>query len=481
MMSHSDKIGTILTKQTPYVILSGGLILFTLLFIKWGLVSALIWAILPFLIITLGYYFIHPEWALLTAFIVNYFIMGLTRYISGMPGGIVMDVCILFTLLILLFSKHNKATSWSEMNNPLLVLSGVWLVYCLVLALNPVGNISNWLAGIRGIAVYLFIFVFLTLALFNKYKYLKLFLFTWSILTLLAVSKALMQKYYGFDEMEKYWLYVVGGARTHIIYSGIRYFSFFTDAAAFGCSMGLSFTVFSIYALYCSKKFFRFYYFFVALAAGFGMMASGTRAAIFIIIAGYALFLLLSKQCRIIIPGLILGISVFVFFRFTYIGHGNIEIRRMRSAFYMDKDESYNVRFVNREKMKVFMKDHPFGVGIGSAKRTEEGDYMYDLPTDSSMVFIWVETGIIGLCIFLSIYIVTLLKGAYDVFYKIKNKELRGCLLALLAGISGMLVAGYGSEILQQFPNGPIIYAMMAFVMMGNQFDKELSQHETEV
>jgi hypothetical protein len=53
--------------------------------------------------------------------------------------------------------------------------------------------------------------------------------------------------------------------------------------------------------------------------------------------------------------------------------------------------------------------------------------------------------------------------------------------LALLAGISGMLVAGYGSEILQQFPNGPIIYAMMAFVMMGNQFDKELSQHETEV
>lgn len=65
----------------------------------------------------------------------------------------------------------------------------------------------------------------------------------WAILTLTAVIKAIWQKYVGFDSAEKYWLYVLGGSTTHIIYSGIRYFSFFSDAANFGAGMGFSMVV----------------------------------------------------------------------------------------------------------------------------------------------------------------------------------------------------------------------------------------------
>ena len=72
----------------------------------------------------------------------------------------------------------------------------------------------------------------------------------WSVLTLIAVGKACMQKFFGFNAAENYWLFVLGGRSTHIIHSGVRYFSFFSDAANFGGSMGLSMVVFSISALY---------------------------------------------------------------------------------------------------------------------------------------------------------------------------------------------------------------------------------------
>lgn len=283
-----------------------------------------------------------------------------------------------------------------------------------------------------------------------------------------------MQKYIGFDASEQYWLNM-GGSRTHIIYSGVRYFSFFSDAASFGCGMGLSMVVFSLVAFYIRSKSFRFYFIAVALLAGYGMMISGTRAAMAVPFVGYAFFLLLSKQWKIMIPGIVLIAFVFVFFKFTYIGQGNTEIRRMRSAFHVTEDASFQARQINQTKMGMFMKDHPFGIGIGKAKRAEPGDYMYQLPTDTSLVYIWVETGVVGLVFFLSIFLITFARGLYDVWFKIQDPQLRGFIGALLAGVAGMLACSYGNETLQQFPNGPIIYVCMAFVFMGRRLDQEIS------
>ena len=334
---------------------------------------------------------------------------------------------------------------------------------------------ADWAAGVRGLAIYLFVFPLLTAVLLNRYKQLKVFLLLWSILTLFAVAKALMQKYIGFDAAERYWLYVEGGSSTHIIYTGIRYFSFFTDAASFGCGMGMSMIVFSITALYIRSKALQIYFIVVALLAGYGMMISGTRAAIIVPFVGYAFFIILSKQWKIIVPGILLLLGAFVFFNYTYIGHGNTEIRRMRSAFNATNDASYKVRLANQAKMREFMPFHPFGIGVGKAKRTEPGDYMYGLPTDTSLVYIWVETGVVGLILFLSIFLTTFARGVYDVWFKIRNKQLRGIMCALLAGVCGMLACAYVNEMLQQFPNGPIIYMCMAFIFMGRSFDKAIS------
>lgn len=462
-----------------YIVLFFSIVIFIFILLNFGWIPSFIFSFLPLTIYLIIKFVEKPLFAYLCVFIINYFIMGLTRYVPSIPAGIIMDILLTFTFFLLIIYSKKHTLQIKDVINPLTLFTVIWLIYCLILLFNPYTNINNWAAGVRALALYFFVFPILTVLLMNQYKYLKMFLFVWSILTILAVGKSLTQKFIGFDSAELYWLNVTGGRRTHIIYSGVRFFSFFTDAASFGCNMGMSMIVFLLAGFFVHSKTLRIYYIIVSLLAGYAMMISGTRAAIYVPFVGFAFFLILSKQWKIMISGIVIILALFVFFKFTYIGHGNADIRRMRSAFNITQDASYKVRQQNQILMKEFMKEHPFGVGIGEAKRAEPGDFLYKLPTDSSIVLIWVETGVIGLSIFLSIFLVTFLKGTYDIWFRIDNRQLRGLLSALLGGVAGMLVSSYGNEMLQQFPNGPIVYMCMAFIFMGPKIDKEINEHAT--
>lgn len=475
-------------QEEKYVGLKAGIAITLLLFLsllavlllKAGVLYGLAFSVLPLLLGLLLLFMKKPLVAFYAVFVANYLIMGITRYVKGLPGGIAMDGLLLLLFAIILIRAGDGYLKGTKAIKPLLVLTGIWLVYCSLLLFVPSAKLSNWATGVRGIAAYLFVLPLLVSFLIRKYSAMKNLLLVWSVLSLLAVLKALIQKYAGFDPFEKYWLYVEEGSRTHIIYSGIRYFSFFTDAASFGCSMGLSMVFFSTMAWYESSKPLKLYLLFVALASGYAMMMSGTRAAMIVPFVGYAVAIVLSKQWKVIVPGVLLILAVFFFFKYTNLGAGNAEIRRMRTAFYATEDASYQVRQENQAKMNVFMDSHPFGIGIGNAKRSEAGDFMYQLPTDTSLVLIWVETGIVGLVLFLSIFLFTLGRGAWDALFRIKNKELRGSLIGMTAGVAGMIACAYGNEMLQQFPNGPILYICMAFIFLGRTFDHQLMENAHE-
>lgn len=469
-----------LRKTLVYLLVGFSLGIIALITLRHGYLPAIIFAITPFLCYFSIQLLKRPVIAFLCVIVFNYFIMGLTRYLPGLPAGVITDGLLLLIILVFLLRTLDGSVDASGSHNPLTLLSAVWLLYCVLLVFNPITSFPDWAAGVRGLALYLFLFPLLTAILLNQYKQLKVFLFIWSVLTLIAISKALMQKFVGFDPAERYWLYVLGGSTTHIIYTGIRYFSFFTDAASFGSAMGMSMVVFSVAAIYMRSSRLRYYYLAVALLACYGMMISGTRAAIAVPFAGYAFYIILSKEWKIIIPGLILIICAFVFFKFTFIGHGNTEIRRMRSAFNVTRDASFEARKSNQAEMRIFMKEHPFGIGIGKAKRAEPGDFMYELPTDSSLVYIWVETGVVGLILFLSIFLITFVRGTYDVWFRIGDRQLRGIISALLSGVGGMIVCAYGNETLQQFPNGPIVYICMTFIFLGRNLDKALSDERAD-
>lgn len=483
-MANSKNQGSIFTPQAIlYTGMVLGLLAILYVSVKFGFIFGLAASCIPLVFYVIVYSIKNPYWAYTLLFIVNYFIMGLTRYVPELPGGVVVDTLIMSCITILLIRSCYRDAGWARAKNGLTLAAIVWMVYCIFELFNPMAVSAAWIKSIRGVAMYFFFISILTPILFYRYKDFKRILFIWTLLTLCAVAKAYMQRNWGFDVFEKRWLYESGGMTTHIIYSGIRYFSIYTDAGNFGSGMGFAMVVFSIAAFYYKNIWVRLYFLAVAFAAGYGMIISGTRGALAVPFAGYALYIFLSKNKTAILLGTTTLVGAFIFLNFTTIGQSNALVRRMRSAFDTE-DASLNVRLDNQRLIREYLADKPFGTGLGmgggKAKEFAPDAYLSQIPTDSWYVMIGTETGIVGLVLYLGILLYILLTGCYWVLFKIKDKQLRGFMAAILAGIFGMMVSSYGNEIFGQLPSGIIIYMCQAFVFLSLRYDKEITENRLE-
>lgn len=438
----------------------------------------------PIIIITILSLLKYPWIILLFIYTVNYFIIGITRYIPIEGISVIMDTLYVIAIaLILIHSALYHNIEWKRAINVLTITGAIWASYCLLEIVNPTASLQGWTLS-RGLTVNGLILTVITSLLCTQYKILKILILLLSIFTLAAIVKTLIQKYHGFDPAEIEWLNA-GGSTTHIIGSGIRYFSFFSDASNLGANMGGACIIFGIYSFFVRSYGFKVYYFIIALLSGYMMLLSGTRGAIIVPIAGLALFTIVSKQTKSIIGGASVLLFMYIFFSFTTIGEGNGSIRRMRSAFYPTEDASFKVRKDNQKKLGSYLKYRPFGEGLGLS-----GDglgvkvsnrFTTSIPTDSWYVKIWVETGIIGLILYLGMIFSTIFRGAWIIMFHIKNPELKGLLSGLLCGIFGMFLSSYGNSFWGQFPTMIIAFTSLSIILNGKLFDQELENKKNPI
>lgn len=150
------------------------------------------------------------------------------------------------------------------------------------------------------------------------------------------------------------------------------------------------------------------------------------------------------------------------------IGQGNSQIRRMRTAFDPN-DASLQVRLNNQKILKNYLASRPFGGGIGhggtKAQKYLPNAFLSNVATDSWYVLIWVEQGIIGLLLHLSILFYIMGKASFNVMFRIRDPILRYKISALIAGMAGIMVASYGNAVLGQMPTALLIYATMAIIL----------------
>lgn len=460
-------------------LLLGGAAAIAYAFTRFGLPAGAAIALLPAGLCLLWVSLRNPMVAMMGMLMVNYYIMGIGRYLPTFPSGVILDAAIFYNLLILVLQAFVHRVPWRQAGSGLTLVAAVWTVYCLLELVNPeTVSASGWISSFRSVAMYFLLTVVLTQITLGRYKYLKYMLAIWSVLTLTAVAKACIQKYVGFTAAENYWLWVLGGHVTHIIYTGVRYFSFFSDAANFGAGMGFSMVVFSIAALYYRNKWMKCYLLLVAAAACYGMLISGTRSALAVPFAGYAVFVLLSRNWKMVLAGIAVLFAAFVFLNFTSIGNSNAIIRRARSAFNTE-DASLQVRLDNQARLMELMRGKPFGAGLGhgggKAKQFAPDAPLSQIPTDSWFVMIWVETGIVGLLLHLGILLYILGYGAWLVLFRLRDEQLKGLITALIAGISGVLLMSYFNEVFGQIPTGVIIYMCMGFIFLAPRFDREIA------
>lgn len=412
------------------------------------------------------------RWQMLTFWVlmfVNYFIQ--FKNIPPLPIPVSLPNELLeIVLLAIVVIDVRQYPHFERIGNLMLFSILGWCAFCTIEALNDTCNlgidIGGWYAGARMMAFQL-LYAFLVYSLYlttpeRLMKYLKI----WALLSLFSFFWTYKQQHLGFTSAENVWMETRGRA-THIVNGITRYFSTFSDAANYGCNAAAAAVTFLVIAITSKITKDRLFFGIIGLLVIWGMMASGTRTAMFCLIVGFSVFLLLSKSFKIIIPFSIVGGLLLSLIIFTDIGQGNAQIRRMRSAFNKE-DASANVREINQATIKKYIADAPWGLGLSASYDNVPANNKYKklstIPPDSEYVFIWVHTGPVGITTFVILTVIMFLGACWIVFTKLKSRSLIGVGAGLCGSFAAIQLGGYANQVLMQFPNCLIFYGGLAIV-----------------
>lgn len=411
---------------------------------------------------------------------VTFYFAALYRYseIEGLSilYDIFLSVCVLSIGMNIANNKHTNYY-WKNALNILTIGQLLWILFTLLEQFAPYSSFNDLVKN-RGFFTVIPISYFLSSLLLDSPKRLKMTLILLGIYIITVAMKLYWQKTQGWDWAESKFLLTYDAWRTHLLQSGVRYFSFFSDAGNFGATMGVFFTVFGVVSFVVKRFWLQWFCIVVTILTAIGMIMSGTRGAIAIPFSGLFLYVLLSKNIKAILFAILAGSLAFSFFYFTEIGNENAFIRRVRTAFHPQEDASYNVRVENRKRFAYYLQDKPFGVGLGNhvvdtqeLMRTDE-DF---IPTDSYLVDIWVAHGIVGLCVFLVFMGLVILRCCYVLFFKVHHPQLRQILAGMLGGVFGLLVNAYVGRAMGATPCSLLVPILLSFVLNGPYIEKQIA------
>jgi hypothetical protein len=472
--------------KSPLVIFSilFGLVGLAFVVTKAGLIAIFALILLPAIFIYLFILFRFPVIGLYSAIVAGYLLLGIGRYVTGVQVGLGMDALLLLTFLAIFIKHFYDGIDWSPAKKDIMLLAALWMCYAIFQLVNPEAqSTAAWFSG-RGIALYMFLLVPLTLMLVNTNQKLDVVFYTWGFFSILATLKGLMQNFIGVDPWEQEWLNIEGNRTTHILFGKLRVFSFLSDAGQFGANQGYSAVVAAILAIGLKDWPKKIFFIIVALLGFYGLIISGTRGALSVPLAAFALYFILKKNIWIMGTGFVFLLGFVVFFKFTTIGQDNPEIRRMRSAFDPN-NPSLLVRKENQKKFKAYLATRPFGGGIGhagsKARRFVPNSFLSHTATDSWYVLIWAEQGVVGLMLHLFILFYIIIKASWNIMFRIVNPLVKLKMMALTSGMFGIMVASYGNAVLGQMPTSILIYTSMALILNSKVFDSEYQGRVSEL
>lgn len=379
-----------------------------------------------------------------------------------------------------------KESHFERCANLMLFMLIIWCGFCTLELLNDTCNVgiqfSAWYANARRTGFQILYCFLVYLLYITTPQILIKYLYVWGGLSLFAAFWVWKQQTFGLTPSESVW---IEGHRTHIIEGGtlIRYFSFYSDAAAFGVGMATTAVAYLIFAATTKLVKNKILFGAIGLVCLWAMFPSGTRTAMACFFAGIFVYIFLSKSFKIAIPITILGLAAFFILAFTNIGQGNQQIRRMRTTFDRS-DASANTRDIHKQAIKKYLQEAPWGIGIGNTSDNVPANNKFNIlsriPPDSEYVWIWVHTGIIGITIFLITTFFMFAGACWIVLFRIKSPSLRGIGAGFCCAFVSIQLGGYGNQILMQFPNCVLYYGGLSLVYALPFMEKEWIEWESK-
>ncbi len=394
------------------------------------------------------------------------FLIGTARFMDGdFQVGLGLDGLLVITFAATLLNA--KRMDWSRLKNPAFYLVCLWCFYTILEYFNPDSPYAPaWFYHARSFSLSWLFLAFIVLVNPITKQDVWLLIKTWVVWSILAACWGFKQQYghmlglRDLEQAELNWL-AAGGARTHILWGQLRSFSFYSDAGQFGSEMAGVALICLILFMNENRWVRKILYAALAAVIFWGFAVSGTRSALFVLVGGYGAYLLLQRKLKPILISVAVGIPILCILLFTHIGDGVYQIYRIRTALHPTQDESFLVRLENQQRLKAYLVNLPFGTGIGSSSgagvRFTPWHWAAQIPPDSWYVQLWIETGIVGLSLYLFVLAGIILTGIRQL-WRLKDPWLTTMMLILLCEFIGICVVSYSNPILGQFPTSTMLY-----------------------
>lgn len=409
------------------------------------------------------------------------FMIGAARFLDGdIQVGLGLDGLLMLTFVGTLLNARRMA--WHRLKNPAFFCVLLWLFYTILEYFNPNSPYPPaWFYHARSFSLSWAFLSFIVLVNPITRNDVWLMVKTWIGWSIVAAFWGFKQQYghvlglRDLEQSELNWL-AAGGARTHILWGQLRSFSFYSDAGQFGSEMA-GITLVCIILFMAEKRWlYRFVYLGLTLVIFWGYAVSGTRSALFVLIGGFGAFLILQRKVAPILSSAMVGLPLLAILLYTHIGDSVYQIYRIRTALRPTQDESFLVRLENQQRLKRYLADLPFGTGIGSSSgagvRFTPWHWAAQIPPDSWYVQLWIETGIVGLSVYLFVLAGIILTGVWRLWH-LKDPWTITLMLLLLSEFIGICVVSYSNPILGQFPTSTMLYINSMLFASANRWEEK--------
>lgn len=400
------------------------------------------------------------------------FLLGLAYKYTNAPIGTAMDG-LLVLMLVSLLARLIKEKDFSFAKSPISIFISAWIYYNLLQVINPwAGSRIAWVYTVRTVALMLALY-FIACYAFNSYK--KILTTIKVILALCFISAlySLKQEFIGFTNAEMTWLHADEERFMLIFQWGrLRVFSFFSDPTTFGILMGYM----SVFTFLMATGPFKLWQRGLLVMAGtcmlLGMAYAGSRTPFVMIPLGVVFYLVMTMKKETIIGCAIL---FFVGGVFVMKSTSSAVVWRIQSAFKGESSDTMDVRMKNQALVQPYIQSHPIGSGLGSTgywgKRFTPSSWLASFAHDSLYVRLAVETGWIGLLIYMGL-LFTSMRTAIYYYFRVKSPTIKLLYLCFAMNLFLLSVACYPQEAITLLPTSVIFYVTLAMIVRLKDFDE---------
>jgi hypothetical protein len=400
------------------------------------------------------------------------FFLGLVSKYTNAPIGTSLDG-LLMLMLVGLLARLIKEKDFSFAKSPISIFIFAWIYYNLLQVINPwAASKLAWVYTVRTVALLLALYFIACYAL-NSYR--KIINTVKVILGLAFVSAlySLKQEFVGFSNAEMTWLHA-DEERFMLIFQWdrMRVFSFFSDPTTFGILMGYM----SVFCLLLASGPFKTWRKLALVLAGvvmlLGMAYAGSRTPFVMLPVGVVFYMVLTMKKETIFACLFFFMAgAAMVLKST----NSAVIWRIQSAFRGESNDTIEVRFTNQKKVRPFIHSHPVGAGLGSTgywgKRFTPGSWLASFAHDSLYVRLAVETGWVGLLIYMSL-LFTAMRTSIYYYFRVKDPTIKVLYMCFAISVFLLALASYPQEAITLLPTSVIFYVMLAMIVRLKDFDE---------